>query len=78
MPQNAAFDVMRSLQTLMKATGPQDEAKLGPTTLVMSQIESGVTRAITRTTTPTASIMKRLNRSMCSSLQCRRPWDSTS
>ena len=52
----------------MNATGPQEEANVGPTTLVISQMLRGITSAMISTVTPTASIIQRLNASIFSSL----------
>src|SRR5687768_3293883 len=68
MPQKAPASVMRRLQTLMKATGPQDDAKTVPAKYVIQKMLGGTNMASASAAIPTTSMVQRLIQIFAASL----------
>src|SRR5688572_31177319 len=68
MPQKAPASVMRRLQTLMKATGPQEDAKTVPAKYVIQKMLGGTNMASASAAIPTTSMVQRLIQSFAASL----------
>ena len=57
MPQNAASAVMVLLQTLIKPTGPQDDANTVPMNIISQKTLGGNMKHSARTATPVTNIV---------------------